>query len=451
MRTDSLRVANEAADAAKSYIIEKYGEQYYPKSRRIYKSKASAQDAHEAIRPTNIRLEPDAIRRYLSPDQYKLYKLIWSRFAASQMESAALDTVSADIMCGKYIYHSNGSVIRFPGYLSVYEDADTSGDDAHMLPELTEGEKPAVNGVKSEQHFTEPPARYTEASLIKFLEEMGIGRPSTYTPIITTIISRNYVSREGRSLKPTPLGEVTTQLMKENFPDIVNYKFTAQMEDNLDSIENGTATVSEILNAFWEDFDRELKEAETNIGSKSFEVPPEETDIICEKCGSKMVIKNGRYGKFAACPKYPVCKNTKAITADGKLLEKKEKKEPEKTGMTCEICGADMVLRTGTYGSFYACSNYPDCKNTKRITKEIGVKCPKCGANIVTKRGKNNFYFYSCEKYPECDFSSWNLPLNEKCPQCGKILFRKKGKNLVVCADKECGYKREEAPEEDAK
>ncbi|MBQ7500333.1 MAG: type I DNA topoisomerase [Clostridia bacterium] len=451
MRTDSLRIANEAAEAAKSYIIEKYGEKYYPKSRRIYKSKASAQDAHEAIRPTNIMLEPDMIRRYLSSDQYKLYKLIWSRFTASQMESAALDTVAADIGCGKYIYHSNGSVIRFPGYLSVYEDSDQSGDDAHMLPELTEGEKPTVNGIKSEQHFTEPPARYTEASLIKFLEEMGIGRPSTYTPIITTIISRNYVSREGRSLKPTPLGEVTTKLMKENFPDIVNYKFTAQMEDNLDSIESGKATVSEVLTAFWEDFDRELREAENNIGSKSFEVPPEETDIICEKCGSRMIIKNGRYGKFAACPKYPVCKNTKAITPDGKPLEKKEKKEPEKTGTVCEICGADMVLRTGKFGSFYACSNYPDCKNTKRITKEIGVKCPKCGANIVTKRGRNNFYFYSCEKYPECDFSSWDLPLNEKCPQCGKILFRKKGKNLVVCADKECGYKREEAPEEEEK
>ena len=449
MRTDSLRIANEAADAAKAYIIEKYGENYYPKTRRVYKSKASAQDAHEAIRPTNVRFEPDAIRRYLSADQYKLYKLIWSRFTASQMESAALDTVAAEISCGKYIYRSNGSVVRFPGYLSVYEDSDAAGDETNMLPELKEGEAPEVNGVKSEQHFTEPPARYTEASLIKFLEEKGIGRPSTYTPIITTMISRNYVAREGRSLKPTPLGEVTTKLMNENFPDIVDYEFTAQMEDNLDSIESGSATVSEVLSAFWEAFRSELTEAEKNIGSKSFEVPPEETDIICEKCGSKMIIKNGRYGKFAACPKYPECKNTKAITPDGKPLEKKEKKQPEKTGIVCEICGGEMVLRTGKYGSFYACSNYPDCKNTKRIAKEIGVKCPKCGANIVTKRGKNNFYFYSCEKYPDCDFSSWDLPLNEKCPQCGRILFRKKGKNLVVCADKDCGYKRTDTREEE--
>ncbi len=442
MRTDSLRVDPAAASAAKDYICGKFGDQYYPKNQRVYKSRQNAQDAHEAIRPSRVDLTPDSIKSFLSNDQYKLYKLIWSRFIASQMESATFDTVNADIENSGYIFHANGSILRFPGYLAVYEDNDPA-DDAGKLPDLKENDSVIAEKIKPEQHFTEPPARYTEASLVKFLEEMGIGRPSTYAPIITTIISRNYVKREGKALHPTPLGEVTTKLMIENFPDIVNYKFTASLEERLDNIENGDTSMNDVLGTFYKGFAKELETATKNLAEKNIEIPPEETDIICENCGSKMIVKNGRYGKFAACPNYPECKNTKPLTKDGKLAVKAEAKPAEPTDMVCEKCGQPMVLRSGRYGSFYACSAYPKCKNTKRIVKDTGVACPECGAKIIPKRGRNNTFFYSCERYPECKFSSWDMPLNEKCPDCGKMLFRKKGKNLIICADKACGYKRE--------
>ncbi len=442
MRTDSLRVDPAAASAAKDYICGKFGDQYYPKNQRVYKSRQNAQDAHEAIRPSRVDLTPDAIKSFLTNDQYKLYKLIWSRFIASQMESATFDTVNADIVNSGYVFHANGSILRFPGYLAVYEDTDPA-DEAGKLPDLKENDAVKAEKIKPEQHFTEPPARYTEASLVKFLEEMGIGRPSTYAPIITTIISRNYVKREGKTLHPTPLGEVTTKLMIENFPDIVNYKFTASLEERLDNIENGDTSMNDVLGSFYKGFAKELETATRNLAEKNIEIPPEETDIICENCGSKMVVKNGRYGKFAACPNYPECKNTKPLTKDGKLVVKTEAKPAEPTDMVCEKCGQPMVLRSGRYGSFYACSAYPKCKNTKRIVKDTGVSCPDCGAKIIPKRGRNNTFFYSCERYPECKFSSWDMPLNEKCPDCGKILFRKKGKNLIICADKGCGYKRE--------
>ena len=462
MRTDSLRISADAQEAAKVFITGKYGEKYYPSAPRVYKTKAGAQDAHEAIRPARVDLEPAKIRKLLSNDQFKLYKLIWERFLASQMESAVLDTVSVDFTCAGYIFRTSGYSVAFPGYMAVYEeseeDSGRAADDVAevkniRLPELTEGEPLDADDAVPTKHFTEPPVRYNDASLIKMLEEQGLGRPSTYATIISTILSRNYVKREGKSFVPTPLGEVTNKLMKEYFADIVDYGFTAEMENKLDEIEAGKETMQAVLSAFWADFSKELEHAEETIGQNSIEVPQEETDIICEKCGSRMVIRNGRFGKFAACPNYPTCRNTKPLTASGK--EKgtdEEKKEPVLTDMKCDKCGAPMILRTGKYGSFYACSRYPECKFTKPRVRDTGVACPDCGAKIVTKFGKNHTVFYSCERYPECKFSSWDMPVDEKCPQCGKLLFRKKGKNLLVCHDKSCGYSREipesEIPEE---
>ncbi|MBE6632194.1 MAG: type I DNA topoisomerase [Ruminococcaceae bacterium] len=446
MRTDSLRISSEAVESARAYIKGKYGDEYCPKAPRIYKAKANAQDAHESIRPVNMSLEPDKIAKYLTKEQYKLYKLIFDRFVACEMSSAEFDTVSADFECEGYIFRTSGSTQKFQGFLAVYEEStDAVGNpseetvEAGKLPVIKEGEMLSAKKCDSAKHFTEPPPRYNEASLIKFLEEKGIGRPSTFTPIITTILMRGYVVRDGKSLKPTPLGEITTDIMKEYFSDIVDYEFTAQLEDDLDSIEHGKHSMTEILGDFYKEFKTSLDNANQNVKDKTINVPLEETDIICEKCGAKMVIKNGRYGKFAACPNYPECKNTKRIDKDGKLVEA-EKTQPEKAGMKCELCGSEMVIRNSRYGSFYACENYPKCKNTKQITKDTGVSCPLCGSKIVSKKGKNKTFFYSCEKYPECGFSSWDLPLNEKCPKCGNILFRKKGKDLVLCHNKDCGY-----------
>ncbi|MBO5274139.1 MAG: type I DNA topoisomerase [Clostridia bacterium] len=451
MRTDSLRVSAEAVEASAGYIKEKYGDDYYPEVPRVYKTKANAQDAHEAIRPSNFNLPPEKIKKSLTTDQYKLYKLIWDRFVASQMASAALDVVSATFECEGYRFKASGYTVRFPGFMAVYgdvEDTSAKGTDSEdapertKLPELAEGTMMQMDAINPQQHFTEPPPRYTEGSLVKMFEEIGVARPSTYATTISTIVSRGYVTREGKTLRPTQLGEITTKIMCEHFPKIIDYEFTADIEDNLDEIENGENDMLSVLREFYADFDAELKEAAEAIPEGSMEIGDEETDIVCEKCGSKMVIKNGRFGKFAACPNYPQCKNTKPIGKDGSVEAVEVKPAPE--GMKCEKCGADMVIRTGRYGSFYACSKYPECKFTKQIATEIGVPCPLCGSKLLLKRGKGRVtVFYSCEKYPECGFSSWDLPLNETCPDCGKMLFKKKGKNLIVCADKECGYKRE--------
>ncbi|MFA6947620.1 MAG: type I DNA topoisomerase [Eubacteriales bacterium] len=446
MRTDSQRVSSEASDAARSLICEKWGEKYYPKTPNVYKSKSNAQDAHEAIRPSSLDSDPDKIKKCLSNDQYKLYKLIWNRFISSQMAPAELDTVTADIVAADQLFRASGYTVRFAGYMAVYEESeDARGNNSDDTPEKTKipdihkDENLTARAVTPAQHFTEPPARYNEATLVKFLEERGIGRPSTYATIITTIISRGYVNREGKALKPTPLGEITTKLMKESFPDIVDYAFTAGIEDELDSVEKGEDTMLHVLSGFYGSFERDLTHAEETVGAGSIEIPVEETDIVCEKCGAKMIIKNGRYGKFAACPNYPECKNTKPLDRDGNVAESKA---GEVTDIVCEKCGAPMVMRTGRYGSFLACSKYPECKNTKRIAKPIGVPCPICGSPIVTKHGKNRTTFYSCEKYPDCTFSSWDMPTAESCPECGKMLFRKKGKPLLVCHDENCGYKR---------
>ncbi len=317
-------------------------------------------------------------------------------------------------------------------------DTDTP-EKSVRLPKIDEGDVLRHDVTHPSQHFTEAPPRYNEASLVKFLEERGIGRPSTFATIITTIITRGYVVREGKSLKPTELGELTTKLMVDRFPNIVDYEFTANMETELDEIANGVDTVSGVLHGFYDDFAHSLEIAENTVDKAAYAPPVEETDIICDKCGAKMIVKNGRYGKFAACPNYPECKNTKPLTRNGTVEEEK----PEATDMVCDKCGSPMVLRAGRFGSFYACSRYPECKTTRQITKELGVNCPKCGAKIVVKKGKNRSVFYSCERYPECDFSSWDMPTDEKCPDCGEMLYRKKGKPYLICKREGCGYKRE--------
>ncbi|MBE6583969.1 MAG: type I DNA topoisomerase [Ruminococcaceae bacterium] len=461
MRTDSLRVSAEAQEAARVYIAEKYGEKYNTEEPRVFKSKSGIQDAHEAIRPSNVALDPQRIKQYLTGDQFKLYKLIWSRFVASQMESAELSTLTVDVEAAGYVFRTGGYTVTFQGYMTVYEESvDESAKGAHRadpeeqknvkIPELCVGDEPTFDGIDPTKHFTEPPPRYNEASLVKFLEEKGIGRPSTYAPIITTIITRNYVKRDKKMLVPTPLGEITTKLMCENFEQIVDYEFTADMEDKLDAIENNEQTLGGVLEEFWKDFSKQLDVATDKLGSVNIEVPVEETDIICDKCGSRMIVKNGKFGKFAACPNFPKCRNTKPLDAKADNAEAEEKVEEKKEekklivaeDMKCEKCGGDMVLRNGKFGSFYACANYPACKYTKQRIKEVGVPCPKCGSKIVVRYSKSKTVFYGCERYPECDFSSWDMPVAEKCPDCGKNLYVKKGKQLLVCHDEACGFSK---------
>ena len=453
MRTDSQRVSAQAQEEARDYIGKKYGEGYYPSSFRTYKTKAGAQDAHEAIRPARVDLEPMMIKKYVTADQFKLYKLIWERFIASQMESAVLSTVVADFESEGYIFRTSGYTVDFPGYMALYEEseddthraADELGEQKNIrLPDVKEGQRVGYVSTDSAKHFTEPPARYNDASLIKFLEEKGIGRPSTFATIITTIITRNYVKREGKALVPTPTGELTNKLMLESFPDIVNYEFTAQMETDLDRIENGGTTMEKVLSDFWSGFEVELGAANNKMQSEELEIPVEETEIICDKCGSKMVVKNGRYGKFAACPNYPQCKNTKPLVKAKDTDEEAsaEEKKPIIADFKCEKCGSDMVQRSGRFGTFFACIKYPECDFTKQRTRDIGVPCPKCASKIVMKTGRNKTVFYSCEKYPECDFSSWDLPTNEKCPDCNEMLYRKKGQAILVCKSKGCGFKK---------
>ncbi len=445
MRTDSLRISDEAAAAAEEYIRAKYGDQYYPSKRKVYKSKAAAQDAHEAIRPASTSFTPEDIRPFLTSDQYRLYKLIWDRFIASQMKNAEYDAVEVDFVSAGYIYKLSESVLSFKGYKVAYSDDDEVFDKTSKLRGLKEGDPLTLCEVSPTQNFTEPRAHYDGTSLVKFMKEKGVGRPSTYAPTITTILERGYIERDKKLLKATPLGVATVELMKKNFPKIVDYKFTANMEDELDEIARGDNTLEHVLGSFYGDFEKTLEKAQEKIGENKVELPVEESDIICEKCGKRMIIKSGRFGKFAACPGYPECKNTKPLDASGK--SKKEKEEPEKTDLKCELCGGDVVIRKSRYGKFYACANFPKCKYTKPIREEIGVACPKCGAPIVKGFGKNHSVFYSCSSYPTCDFSCWDMPTSRVCPTCGGMLAVKKGKNMLVCMNKECSYK-ENLPEE---
>ncbi len=396
MRTDSLRIADEAVAAAKDFITGSYGEQYVCPYKRTYKSRSAtaAQDAHEAVRPTNPALTPDEVEKSVTGDAAKLYRLIWSRFIASQMSDCQQDTVSADIVAADYLFRASGYVVTFDGFTALYEEAtDEKEKKETALPPLTEGDVLKLKELKPEQKFTQPPARYTEATLIRALEENGIGRPSTYAPIITTIIDHDYVEREQKKLVPTKLGRVINDLMMEQFPDIIDVTFSANMEKNLDQIENGKADWHKTIDDFYQGFEKNLLRAEEEMKDKKVKVPDEETDEICELCGRKMVIKSGRYGKFLACP------------------------------------------------------GFPECKNTKRLVKDTGGQCPKCGSRVLIRHSKKGRVYYGCEKNPTCDFMTWNEPTAEKCPQCGSTLFKKGGKNGVLLCEKEgCGYSRP-APE----
>jgi len=451
MRTDSLRISDSAKEAAKNYIVSEFGEEYYPSTPRNYRSANGAQDAHEAIRPVSIDYVPKKIKKNLSSDQFKLYNLIWDRFIASQMASASFDTVNADIENGTSIFKASGSTPKFKGFLALYEEGTDGGsendeDKSGALPVISSGETTPLVSLAPSQHFTEPPPRFTEATLIKFLEEKRIGRPSTYATIINTIITRNYAKREGKMLVPTSLADVTTNVITKYFPEIVDYKFTANMEDSLDSIETGASDMNEVLSRFYKNFAAELDVAMKETENTKIEIPEEQTDIICDKCGEIMVVKSGRFGKFAACPNYPQCKNTKPLAKDGKK-EKKEQAEPEITDKICDSCGAPLLLREGRFGKFYACSNFPKCDFTLNIQTNLGVPCPKCGKDVIVRRGKKRT-FYGCSGYPDCDFSSWDIPTKEICPKCGEILYCKKAKNMLVCHTAKCNFKKEMTDEE---
>ena len=387
MRTDSLRVSDEAVAGAKEYITEAYGERYVCPTKRTYKSRSAtaAQDAHEAIRPSVPSLTPDEAEKSISGDIAKLYRLIWSRFIASQMSDCEQDTVSAHITAADYQFRASGYVVTFEGFTALYEEAtDEKEKKETALPPLEQGQTLKLRALTPEQKFTQPPARYTEATLIRSLEENGIGRPSTYAPIITTIIDRGYVEREQKKLKPTLLGRTINDLMMQEFPDIVDVTFSAGMEKNLDKVENGSADWRTTIDSFYKGFAAALEKAEKDMEGKKIKVPDEETDEICEKCGRKMVIKTGRYGKFLACP------------------------------------------------------GFPECTNTKRLVKDTGGKCPKCGGRMLLRKSAKGRVYYGCENYPNCDFMTWDEPVAQTCEKCGATLF-KKGSRLY-CAKEGCGF-----------
>ena len=390
MRTDSLRISDEALSAAHDYIKRTYGDSYALAKPRTFRSKSNAQDGHEAIRPTMIELSPMKIKDSLSADQFKLYKLVWERFIASQMAACVQDTVSADITAGEHLFKASGFSVRFDGYTRLYtETQDNDEEQGTNLPRLEEGEQLNLKELKPGRHFTQPPPRYTEATLIRELEENGIGRPSTYAPTLSTILQRGYVEREGKALKPTIVGETVTRLMKEQFGKIVDVKFTAEMEKELDEVEEGKTEWVGMMHHFYDDFTEMLQSAEKNMEGTKMKIPDEETDIVCELCGRKMVVRHGKYGKFLACP------------------------------------------------------GFPECKNTKTLQQETPGSCPRCGKKVLAKKSKTGRTYYGCEDNPACGFMTWDIPLEEKCPRCGSSLFKTTGRmKMIHCLKEGCGYEK---------
>ncbi len=390
MRTDSLRLSDEAMAAAAGFIRERFGEPYYYGKFHVFKSKSNAQDAHEAIRPTHVELDPDRIASSLTKEQYRLYKLIWSRFLASQMANAVYDTVSIDTECSGHVFRSSHSSLRFPGFIAVYEEGkDEEGEAAGSpLPDLQEGDraKAADTDIKKEQHFTQPPARFTEATLVKAMEEKGVGRPSTYASIVSTILDREYVEKKDKRLEPTALGEVVTGLMVDRFNDIIDVEFTANMERQLDEVEEGKQEWKALLSEFYSKFHAEMEQAEAALEGVRLKVPEVETEEICEVCGKNLVIKSGRFGRFLACP------------------------------------------------------GFPDCKFTKAIVERMPGRCPKCGSGMLKRKSKRGFAYYACDRGAECGFMSWDVPTAEDCPECGQSLFKKSGKGRMksFCINENC-------------
>ena len=425
IRTDSFRLSDEAVENAKQFILSNFGEKYY--KYRVYKkskkNESKVQDAHEAIRPTSLLRTPEKIKDSLTSDQYKLYSLIWKRAVACQMADAEYDVTKVLFDNNDNIFESNGKVLVFDGFRAVYGYADEK--DEKMFPEVKINEVLDISKVIPEQHFTQPPARYTEASLIKDLEEKGIGRPSTYAPTITTITSRDYVAKEKGYLIPTDMGFLVTEMMEKYFPKIVNEKFTADLENHLDDVASGNINWRNVISNFYESFKKELDVAENEM--KEIEIKDEVSDVKCDNCGAFMVIKSGRFGKFLACPNYPECKNTKPLNG---------KEPPEEVNETCEKCGSKMLKRKGKFGEFLACSNYPKCKNTKPIIKTIDAPCPRCGKQIAIKFSKAGRRFYGCTGYPDCKYISWYEPTDKKCPECGEMMVLKNNKQ--TCINKKC-------------
>ena len=446
MRTDSTRVGAEAQQEARELIASKYGKEYVPAEPPAYKSAKSAQEAHEAIRPTSVMREPDAIKQYLEPDQYKLYKLIWNRFVASQMNPAVIDQTSVDIKANAYTFRASGSVVKFPGFMAVYmeersEDQAPSDDDngEAVLPPLNEGDALSLIKLDPKQHFTQPPPRFSEALLVKTLEEKGIGRPSTYAAIISTIQDRDYVNKLENKFRPTELGVLVNGLLVQHFANILDVAFTARMEEELDKIEEGGLTWVTAVRDFYEPFSKDLAAAMADM--KDFKAEQTPTDINCDKCGKPMIIKWGRNGQFLACSGYPDCKNTKPFvrTESGGV----EAAPEETTSELCPKCGSGMVVKRGRFGKFLACSRYPECNHTQGMS--TGVACPEDGGMIVERRSRFGKMFYSCANYPTCKFAVWYKPVPRACPQCGAPFltekFSKKTGPYIACYKKECGYK----------
>ncbi len=446
MRTDAVRVAREAQQEARQWVAQRLGREFLPDSAPFYKAKKSAQEAHEAIRPSFVSREPKALTRYLSRDQLALYRLIWERFLASQMLPAVYDTVSADIEAGQCLFRAQGSTLRFQGFMAVYvesrEESEAAEDEAEsVVPPLTEGEILKLLALDPKQHFTQPPPRFTEASLVKTLEERGIGRPSTYAQILSTISDRGYVHRERGTLFPTDLGMQVNDLLVPHFPEIMDVEFTAQLEESLDKIEEGDTDWVKTVEAFYKQFARDLKSAGRNMDNLKRGM---ETGEACPDCGKPLVEKWGRFGKFLACSAYPECKYTKDLGGG------REKPADEPTDEICPTCGKPMVIKHGRFGKFIACSGYPECKTTKPVT--LGITCsePGCGGQLLERRTKRGKTFFACTNYPTCKFAVWARPVPQPCPKCGAPFvterFGRGGKITRACIRGECGYKQDVTP-----
>lgn len=433
MRTDSVRISDDARDAAKDYILKKFGEKYYPEKPNVYTkgNNKQVQDAHEAIRPTYIDKTPESIKNFLTSEQYRLYKLIWERFTASQCSNAQVENTTIEIAAKEYTFRVGASKLLFDGFMKVYTDTEDV-EEYSELPEFKQGEVQTLKKVNPKQHFTQPPPRYSEASLVKALEEYGIGRPSTYAPIISKIQTKGYVEKLEKALKPTILGMTVSEQLVKHFKDIVDYDFTASMESKLDEIAEDKLVWNEVLKEFYEPFVKVVNSARENMEKIVID-----SGKTCPNCGKPLVVRTSRWGtQFLGCSGYPECKTMMPMNAD--LTQPQEKPVEEK----CEKCGGDMVSKVGPYGPYVECTA---CKNRKSIQKTIGVKCPKCGGEIVVKKSKRGRIFYGCNKYPNCDFVSWDEPIDEKCPECGSILVKKVTKKAEkhLCSNKECSYVKE--------
>ena len=430
MRTDSVRVSNEAVSGARKFVTENYSKKYIPGKPRIYKNKRKAQDAHEAIRPTTFSLPPEAVKPYLQKEEFNIYRIIWNRFIASQMSSAQVEETVFNISAGKYQFLAKGEVIKFDGFLAL---STGQKKEEKILPKAEAGEELKLIDLETKQNFTQPPPRFTEGSLVKELEAKGVGRPSTYAPIISTLQNRMYVVKDQGKFIPTELGIFVTDFMVKNFSDLMEYEFTVRLEEELDRISEGELSWIEYLRSYHSFLDKDLKEAMEVESVKATGIPLED---VCPKCGKNLVIKEGRYGRFKACSGYPDCEFRESLV----------KKEVTPLDEECPECGSQMVIRSGRYGNFVACSNYPKCKYVKSEKKDTGIRCPKeCGGTIVRKKTRKGRIFHGCSKYPDCDFATWDEPLPQPCPECGReFVLRKnliKGEPFLHCSNEECEYK----------